>query len=78
MVGRGSAWAPAVASCVCGQEEGPRGGRVGAERGAFYKGTEALKGEPNFGSGPSGFLSTSAQVDLEISKPYLTSAHDAD
>ena len=39
MVGRGSAWCPAAASCVCGQEEGPRGGSSGGERGAFYKGT---------------------------------------
>ena len=38
MVGRGSAWAPAVASWGCGQEEGPRGGSSGGERGAFTRG----------------------------------------
>ena len=41
MVGRGSAWAPAAASCVCGQEEGPRGGSCGGREGGLLQGDRA-------------------------------------
>ena len=56
MVGRGSAWAPAAASCVCGQEEGPRGGSCGGREGGLLQGDRATPNARALGSIPVTYL----------------------